>query len=1216
MHAGSESGPISIPPLEQWSTQTGADEEWSEGPIPSVTLPASSVSEFLYVDYGFEDGVEYTITLTHTTSYISGISNPRTVTLAILDNSFVTQFSELDTFPPSPGGQKSISINFTANADCTKIGFKASSGSNVTIVVDEASGTSIDNTDPPTSLQIDEPDGWKQAVMKLARDQDFHSLIEFFDGSFIFYGDNGVVNGGLHYIEDLEVTRGVDVNISILIEIAPDDITYEDCFFGQLNLAQGERLPKNKYRIPVIKDDFWAKFYSRWKTPVDLQSATDLDGSAVVPVEPINLILPSQTIQKKYIGEIANGSFSDPTIGGPDWTVGEFVQIDMDTDIQEEIEEKFHIPTASNPEIPVNLFFMLEAGAYEFDIRLEASAINNLGEQYSLIGYLSMFIQFGSDAPIPLTETDYGPALGESTVYTYQDTVDIPANTPVTIYGEMIADINVHGGSTFFFLWPSDFALTPSGAGKSEGDLRANHLYVTGQTTFPETQEETFLLHDVAAAILKSYGIGEDNPFYSELLGSALTKARQYDSDGCAWEYALIKGLQLRGYTLAAKPFAQSFEQWWKGIDPILCLGLSYDFIPGSTLDPVSSNVEDLFDWDDAAGPNPGAWNYAVFGFPFTSVNGNSGVEGFTCGLWATTAGVTYALTTLVEIFETGGVNPLDINFIWAVLDAGFNEIITQEFNYSTYGFHHEVFNITPPSDGVYLAVRLVNDTAFDTKTVMIRMAIGDPTEQLLLNEDFDSASVWTNENAGADWAVGGGVATVSLVSGSSKGLTQEISNGDAGDYVFASEYRPTGVGGGDQLDLIVNFYDSGDNLISSKTESTFNNDTKPWHWAFTSIVPVAKIEMIADLSVGTNADVELPYAGLFLTTLPEAVIVPDERIIRVEEREYFYQEEMSVLISNIEEITRKYDEEIIFNKVEIGYSQWQSEDVSGIDDPQSKRVYSTRFQKIGQGITIHSDFIAASLAIETTRRQTIQKSADYKFDNNTFIIAINADDVSPDSYAPELGSAFSSVLNLLNFETRYNVRLSVARNFLRWRKWFNGCLQSYLNSFFKFVSGEGNFDMVTTFDESPDCLEEDNEGQSLSEKQDIEVTDHVTITPHYYEIEVPMEWETYKTIRENRRNAIGISLTSSDHVPLFIEQLEYEVMNGKAKISGWTKAYFPLEVIEGPAATQDCSPTALCINPITDEFGEPITDEFGVCITEGAEAEGIFDDTFDDTFE
>lgn len=1326
-HRGSEAEPIAIPALTEWSTQTGADEEWSEGPIPSVNLSGTFItpvtSEWLYVDFGFEDGIEYSITLEHTTVYNSGTSNPRTVTLAILDNSFVEQFSEVDTFPVSPGGVDSITLSFTANGSSTKIGFKASSGSDVSVVVNEVSGTGTDPGDITESIEINEPDGWKEAVMKLARDKEFHSLVEFFDGSFIFYGDNGVVNGGLDFIEYYEITRGVDVNLEILIEIAPDDETYEQCFFGQLDLSLAERLPKNKFRIPIIRDNFWSKFNSRIKTPVDLQAAVDLDGNPVTPVEPAEIILTDQKVT--YFSDY-NWLYTMTYPGDPDLR---YLILSFEEELKGDIKLFSLVRQAVDPDTQqiLGLFEAPWNGTYRIQMRIVASKFDSPDWEQSTqtrvrikktndyspfsVGfdpfvpyqYTGEITNGTDDALIYDIDQEFTMAKGEQlsimlraefdaniTVFGREQItwleVDVATTHPITLSGEQTIDgvltsasrvlvkdqgnkyengvyvtgagawtratdmdtadefnnaaVYVSGGDNqtatgwrqtepvgtvgvdavvFMFAEPSDEwqkafdAVYDTGnyvLGTGPGDQPTSDVFtdrttpgsfikITAVTVYPSTTSTGFLVHDVAAAILKAYGLGEDNPFYSELLGSALTNARTYEQDGCAWMYILLRGLQIRGYTLTEKPISMSFEQWWKGADPIFCLALWYDQIAGSTITPIASVIADLStDWDDAGGTFPGAWNYAVFSYPFTSVNGDGGVEGYTRGDWATVAGQAYVVTTVVEIFETG-TNPTNITFIWAILDASDNEIVTEQFTYTTDGFHHEVFVITPPSNGTRFGVRIINDTVSDTKSLAIRLAIGEETEQLLSNPSFDSASSWTNEGAGTDWTVGSGIATVTLAAGSSKVLTQAFSNPDVGTYYFVGEYTASDIGGGESIDITINFLDSGDNVISTKTEPDFNNNTKVWAWDFTSIVPIVKIEIIVEITAGTDITFETPYASLYVVTTPEPIVTTDQQVIRVEEREQVFLEEMSVLISNIEDISRKYDTEKIYNKIEIGYNQWQSEDISGIDDPQAKRTYVPRFQKVGQSISVMSDYIAASLAIETTRRQTIEKSTDYKFDNNTFIIAINPDDVSPDSYVPELDENFSDVLNLLNSETRYNIRLSVARNFLRWRKWFNGCLQSYLTSFYRFVSGEGNFDMVTTMvDTSPDCLEEDNQGEPLSEKQDIDVTDTIIHTPFYYEFEIEMEWETYKTIRENRRNAIGISLTDFGHVPLFIDQLDYQVMGGKAKITGWTKEYFALDVIEGNAATQDCFPSTECDNPITDELEENLTTATGVCIT------------------
>src|SRR5688572_33127127 len=99
---------------------------------------------------------------------------------------------------------------------------------------------------------ITEPDGWKEAKLKLERDDNFHSLIEYFDGSFIFYGsDGGSIDGGYNFIKNAESTYGPDVTIRIFIEITDDDISYETVFDGQLKLEMSEELINNKIRVQI-----------------------------------------------------------------------------------------------------------------------------------------------------------------------------------------------------------------------------------------------------------------------------------------------------------------------------------------------------------------------------------------------------------------------------------------------------------------------------------------------------------------------------------------------------------------------------------------------------------------------------------------------------------------------------------------------------------------------------------------------------------------------------------------------------------------------------------------------------------------------------------------------------------------------------------------------------------------------------------------------------
>lgn len=811
------------------------------------------------------------------------------------------------------------------------------------------------------SLEITEPDGWMDAKLKLERHEDFHSLVEYFEGAFIFYGTNGVDNGGIDFIRYVEQNYGVDATIEIDIEVSFDSaVTYDFIFSGQLDLSAINELKDNRAQIPIIRNDFWAKFIARKGTPVNLQAITDLDDNAVTPIESIDLVLPSQKV--RYNGRYEwLDSFTYPEV------VGFFgMQLDWDNIVIDDLK-KFTLPRAtidigSSSGIANNLVGLIEApwdGDFHLDIRIEsaeytsgpntwASALTNY--------YVQDPTQTAQTDPFTTSVVTFGSH--QIDVATYNKTVKLRKGQQLAIYGDKQAasnDITVFGSRRL--AWKTDVAaattgnITLSGEQTIDGVLTStsrvlvknqgnaeengiyvsgvgawtrstdadseselinaavfvaggtdnintawrqdedsfvlgvdsltwlyiipsderfvsypggdvdNHLIITAETTFRNTRTEALLVHDAGAAILKSYSLGVSNAFYSEFLGSTLTNSRTYPTDGCGWHYSILKGLQLRGYALSEKSFFLSFEQWWKGINPILNLGLGYD----------------------------------------------------------------------------------------------------------------------------------------------------------------------------------------------------------------------------------------------------------------------------------------------------ETATTPDQSLIRVEKKEWFYERSISTNFDYVFEISREYDEDRIFNKVEIGYANWQSEDINGIDDPQTKHTYATRFKKIGKGIELHSEFIAASLAIEVTRRQTIEKSKDYKFDNNTFIISINPDDVSPDAYTPELDENFNSITNLLNSETRYNSRLTPGRNFLRWREYFNGALQSYLTSNYKFTNGEGNYDMVS------DLVSACDVAGVLSEKQNINVTQDYLHLPLLYTIEINLAWDDYVAIRNARQKAIGISQTASNHKMFFIKSLEYELVKGKATIKAWPVEYFEI---------------------------------------------------------
>lgn len=703
------------------------------------------------------------------------------------------------------------------------------------------------------SLSISEPDGWKDAKLKLERHPDFHSLIEYFEGGFIYYGEDNVDIGGADFIRQVESTYGFDADIVETIDVSFDGTIYENIFTGLKDLTLLQEVKDNKIEVPTIRNSLWTKFISRLDVPVNLRSTTDLDGNPVSPVEPIDINLPSQKLRQQYQGSLGDVStFIEDTVN---YTIpdNQYGQIDFTNETLNEIENKFNLPTVSNSQRPVPLFELEFAGAYQFNITIFTSTDVLLGS--STDPNLDVRIQINDDSAITLAKVNLGiNGINGTTRHTYNAILNLEKNDSVRLYFFN----NNATGTSYSFVYQVSSSMS-----------------IIADTIFPSTEAKGFYIHDVFAGIVQR--ICGSNSFYSDILGRTDTNVRQYSSNGCYSLFGILKGLQIRGYLLDEKIFSISFNQVWKGANAIFNLGLGPETI--------------------------------------------SGIE-----------------------------------------------------------------------------------------------------------------------------------------------------------------------------------------------------------------------------------------------------------YIRLESKSHFYDPtSISLLISNVREISREYDTSRIFNSLQFGYTKWQSEDSSSIDDTQTKREYSTIIKKVNNKLTQHSDFIAASLAIEITRRKKLKKGEDYKYDDDNFIIHLFNDDVSPDRYRPELNENFNSITGLLNSNTRYNTILSPVRSILRWGNFWNGCLQKYQSSSLKFVSGEGNYDMISDYNctSGNECLAIICD--PISEKQDIQLGSPSNYgrlfgylhLPLLYTVEIiNFSWDDYLLIRNNLNKPIAVSQNLDNYKRFFIKELTFELCKSKCRIIMWPYDEAPIVVV------------------------------------------------------
>lgn len=282
-----------------------------------------------------------------------------------------------------------------------------------------------------------------------------------------------------------------------------------------------------------------------------------------------------------------------------------------------------------------------------------------------------------------------------------------------------------------------------------------------------------------------------------------------------------------------------------------------------------------------------------------------------------------------------------------------------------------------------------------------------------------------------------------------------------------------------------------------------------------------------------------LLFLGLGYTT------VLGVKKIEIEDRAFFYNPTPEVNISNVNKLVRRYDLERIYKSIEIGYKKWSSESDSGVDDPQTIRHFNSDLE--GEKIIVKCDWMAASLAIERSRRNRIELGKDDRNDEEIMVVALVPDG---DDWLPEFGTVFNAITNLINSDFRINIRHSATRLFKRWQAWFNGCMVYSDTGLFTFNRGEGNYEMTSQF-ETTDCEATDDPEPVLDENADIAAdTDNKIFVPRIYEAEgVPMSFSTYQDIVANKNKALGVSRTNADHVPMHIIDLGFEIFKSQSNM-------------------------------------------------------------------
>lgn len=482
------------------------------------------------------------------------------------------------------------------------------------------------------TVDASEPEGWGTPIMGYARDKTYSSLIGFFRTTLNAYGSDGFRNGQREFFKKVRRLYGVDAQLEMLVSYSRDGLSYKQIYLGlvPISLMIENLLESHDINFNPTAIGLWQTFIAGIENKVNIQSPLSIDGKEVnipskvtVPMLPQVLDQYAEYQQEKYwnYGRQFGVSETFPSFQ-VDIPVGGLAGVDMAKEVLKEIGTRASIPIA-----PIELgqrvfpiYIMDYAGVYDFDIKLnltlfQTNTSDAANTAYkSLGGKIRALIQFNDEAPIEFARADkeavvnwpiplVGSQIHRWSEYTYVASRTLQAKDCVRIYLENISGATFGYGNNTITISVSQLYLLgskdnhnpmqPALDDRYPGDFlypatpRAFYKYFTvisgiesyikilGHTTFPETNVDGFLPHDVAAAICERI-TGVKNSFHSDYFGNLRTSMKSYGAIGCGSEVLQAKGLQIRGYTLVEKPFFGSMKEFWDNWNPVHNLGMSY----------------------------------------------------------------------------------------------------------------------------------------------------------------------------------------------------------------------------------------------------------------------------------------------------------------------------------------------------------------------------------------------------------------------------------------------------------------------------------------------------------------------------------------------------------------------------------------------------------------------------------------------------------------
>lgn len=278
------------------------------------------------------------------------------------------------------------------------------------------------------------------------------------------------------------------------------------------------------------------------------------------------------------------------------------------------------------------------------------------------------------------------------------------------------------------------------------------------------------------------------------------------------------------------------------------------------------------------------------------------------------------------------------------------------------------------------------------------------------------------------------------------------------------------------------------------------------------------------------------------------------KQYVRIEPKQYFYQEAVFKTLENVSDIKISVALDKCYNSLEIGYNTWQLSSITNnaLDEFNTVHQYSLAVTNANASLIKKAPFIASGYALEFTRRKQYRFGSNdvFETDNNNFIIALNRDDVSsnlftgvtatfpPDSVSERDENFTIDPRYLIDPSTVYNIRFAPIIMAMRWAKTLFATLANKAKVI-QFQSGEGN--VLERHLQNDTCRVSDQTIQENANINDSMIVDYERKSlylPYYIEFEQPLTFSEFLDIRTNSNKCLALSCSTGEQYKGFIKEL------------------------------------------------------------------------------